>query len=560
MRGRSLAALFLLLFGLFVTNAAPRIHADPVVELWGILEESIQYANPLNNPWMDATLDVKFTDPAGQTTDIEGFFYGGTEWRFRFAPGTVGSWSWKTALISPTAGTLQVDTGTFTVTPSKNTGFLKVQKTPFPPRLVGGDGSAFPLLGIGDCMLDLDGEGSPLSKDWGIELGDQIPGRRGQRYADLATYAAAYGKNGAGFNIFRLSLDNCSYKIFETISPDGNRYRERESKWTDSIISALRKEGFKIYFVLFGFRAPFQSDATAAELAAVSNYARYVVARYGALVDVWELANEIPENEIDSKYVTNLVKTIHQSDPYDHPISTSFEQPGTMDLDIVSPHWYAPPVPEEDVDRQTADVVVPALHAEKPLIYGEAGNREQNWDPANAARLRVRLFTTLLSGGSLIFWNTSSSKEYRAISANIYLGSEERAVTAAFQRFASKLGPKTRPIELRINGEQPLPRGYAMKEDTAIWMYLNSSARNTDVSATIMLDVPWPGVVTWSDPRTNDVIAQSSVLSGPISLRTPPFQSDIAGVIRPAQLEADASQTIRVGNVLIRSSTNIAAR
>ena len=51
------------------------------------------------------------------------------------------------------------------------------------------------------------------------------------------------------------------------------------------------------------------------------NYIRYIVARYGAFVDIWEIYNEDGYSPDD--YLAHLAKVIRDADPYDHIITTT---------------------------------------------------------------------------------------------------------------------------------------------------------------------------------------------------------------------------------------------
>jgi hypothetical protein len=107
-------------------------------------------------------------------------------------------------------------------------------------------------------------------------------------------------------------------------------------------VTRFKQHGFHIYMTFFGFFPPFPTGTTAAQFTAIEKYVKYVVDRYGAEVDYWELMNEYPNPPaaIDDAWYQTVGDYLRQIDPYKHPISTSWPRGDLAVIDISAPHWY----------------------------------------------------------------------------------------------------------------------------------------------------------------------------------------------------------------------------
>jgi hypothetical protein len=66
-------------------------------------------------------------------------------------------------------------------------------------------------------------------------------------------------------------------------------------------------------------------------MAAVERYVRYVVDRYGAWVDFWELMNEA---SVPDAWYATVARYLRSIDPYHHPIGTSWSRPDLREIDF----------------------------------------------------------------------------------------------------------------------------------------------------------------------------------------------------------------------------------
>lgn len=309
---------------------------------------------------------MQLTGPEGRGLSINGFYYDTDLWKVRFSPPSVGTWTWALRLTTPTDAF--TESGSFISVPSERPGFLR-RHPANPFRLVFENGSLFNAIGIGDCIRDGDANGR--LDEWGFDGDFRPPGQHEGWTVDMDTYMAAYGASGAGFNLFRWSVDNCAFKLWDTISADGNSYLVHEGILGDGLVEALRQNGFRIWMTIFGFNPAFPDAADhPPQQEAVQRYVSYVVARYGTYVDIWELMNEahVPEGWI--AFASDYLRSI---DPYGRLISTSWERPELPQIDIDAPHWYEGES-ELDSDLVTSNRISHQRRWNKPIIFGEQGN------------------------------------------------------------------------------------------------------------------------------------------------------------------------------------------
>ena len=496
--------------------------SDAIVGRYGIYELSIQHDDAAyENPWEDVALSARFVDPDGQEISVDGFYYGADQWKLRFTPPAVGRWTWDLEFAAST-DTLLVS-GSFVVEPSERPGFVR-QHPDNPYRLIFEDGSLFIPLGIGDCIRDDNRNGS--LDEWGLDGEIRPAGRHEGWTVDMQSYMSTYGASGAGFNLFRWSVDNCAFKLWNAISPEGNRYLVREGLFGDQLVKALRDNGFRIWMTIFSFEPPFlQAAGDSPEMEAVRRYIRYVVARWGAYVDIWELANEarLPESWIT--FTSDYLRSI---DPYDRLITTSLERPELAAIDINAPHWYERES-ELESDLRASHRILEAKKWGKPVIFGEQGNQVANWDEGSGRRMRIRSWTAFFEEAALVFWNSSFAKDYRTAhgAANLYIGPEERGYVRVLQLFARNADAQS--VQLALAPADDGVRAYGLVSANALLGYFHHFAdHDAEVTTGVTLELPGAGTALWMDPATGDTLDSYAVRPGVQTLSTPPFAVDLA--------------------------------
>ena len=479
------------------------------VPRYGVFEQTFRWpSDAYSNPWEQVSLKLTAVSPTGRRTTVGGFFAGPDTWKARFAPAQAGRWRW-TALLQDGTRRKRFK-GSFLAVPGGH-GF--VRRNPDNRfRWTFSDGSPYYPLGIGDCVGDQNRSGSPVD-DFYVDT----------RRTNLASYLTTYHR--AGVNLFRWSVDNCAFGLYRSIAPAGNVYLAREGAWGDEFVRALRSHGFRIYMTIFGFSPPFPNNPTPDELAAIHRYVDYVVDRYGAYVDYWELMNEASATK---DWYADVGTYLHKIDPYHHPVATSWERPDLPIIDVNAPHWYEKEL-ESESDARTWALITAWKAAGKPVIVGEQGNSGQNWDERSAVRMRLRTWTAFFAEGALIFWNTTTTKEYRSGAANIYLGPEERRYLRVLQSFTQGFDRRAQIAAVASTGPPGL-RAYALAAPSEYAAYLHASQNHASATGGVRLNVRLSkrGTALWIDPASGKRLGRRAVRAGAQSLAAPPFSTDIA--------------------------------
>ena len=251
------------------------------------------------NPWDDVRISAVFTGPAGLST-VGGFYYDTDTWKVRFAPSVMGTWTWNLTFSAPD-GTYTTS-GSFSVTSSTNTGFLRVNPR-YPRHLyTEGDNQVFYPIGFNECI--------------GTALQFSMDGT-GFNRTDMNTYFDTYASRGKN-NYFRAGPGNCAISLYAAANVNGsgkNTYDIANGKAWDALAAKLHAAGFKNQMEFFAFKdsaavAPGFDLSNAAVKASVLDYHRYILNRYGAYVDVWELFNEernVPQAYLDA--ITGFLKS-----------------------------------------------------------------------------------------------------------------------------------------------------------------------------------------------------------------------------------------------------------
>lgn len=500
-----------------------------------VVETSFTFSSAYANVWETVSGTQTLTDPNGVPTTIGIFFSGTTNtFKARFTPAVVGNWTWTASITDGVTTTPY--SGSFAVTASSWRGFIQ-KSAVNSRRWTTQDGQAFNPIGIQDCIQ------SPLVT---MSLDN----------ADVSTGTYFNAFQTANVNVWRLNVDNCSFSLYDTIATTGNVYRGPDSLNMDTIATTIQNHGMHIYFTLFGFSPPFPTGATASQLQAIERYVKYIVDRYGAMVDFWELSNEHTQ---DANWYNTIATYLKAYDPYNHPISTSWSVADVSGppvtsvgaLDIISPHWYI-----QEPDNQSDEFPAwkfrdwKALIASTPVFVGEHGNSNCNWDATSAVRMRIRAWSTLFNEGATTFWHTGFSQSYCPGSgaANIWLGPTERSYLQNFAALTANADPTFAMTGTMSGDSGTLPlgsiigtatkiRAYGLRSNTREWAYVtafnNHSTNTTNVS--IVVNPPQPSTVTYYNPSTAAVITTQSVAAGSQELVMPPFLTDVFVAIEPIQ-------------------------
>jgi len=495
---------------------------EDMVEKFGVFELTIIHDDLLyDNVWEDVKIAATFTDENGKTLNARGFYFDKNTWKVRLSPTSTGRWTWSLTLTSPVVRVKK--TGTFGVSSSVKPGFVRIR--PDNHRLVFDNGELFAALGLQDCFVDRNHTGDVLNQ---LSIGgDATPQEDPSELKlwDLESYLSVYGPQGAGFNLFRVNVDNCSEKLWREIDRNGNGYSVNAGMREDRLMQVLTEHQYRIWMSLFSFELPLQGSIKERSYRnALERYIDYIIARYGAYVDVWELTNEI---QTDDEWIRVIAEHLRAVDPYKHPITTNWARPDIDEIEIDSLHWY------HSGDEATSDIAIAdQIDREKqwgkPIVFSEIGNQGINWDKHSALRMRLKLWTGFFKGTSLIFWNTSGGIfRHEGESANIYLGPLERQYTKVFREFIKDLDPNITQEKLEVENDEI--RGYGLSSEKYLLAYLHNGGSHAEVTKTsVHVNVKRDGILQWNDPKTGRVIGLREVQSGGQTIQTPNFRIDLA--------------------------------
>lgn len=512
--------LLVFLFAHFSPYSQTAIYASgDSIGKFEVIELVIKHPQSYSNNWEDVNISASFINI--DTIKVCGFFYDTNVWKLRFAPGKTGAWKYQVSFNTPL--TSYQFSGLFTCIDSDKKGHLQ-QHPGNPFRLIYSDGTLFNGIGIGDCILDSDGDGTVLN-DWGFD-GEHRQGNYLGSVTNLNNYMHAYGSDGAGFNLFRWSTDNCSFKLFNTISAGHNDYNIQSGKWGDSLMTQVKRNNMSVWLTIFNDPV-FKNirNSSPDEEGALKKYISYLVARYGVYVDIWELYNENSASEYWINLVSNTIKAIN---PYKNLITVSDPRPELKAIEITSPHWYEKE-PEEESDRRAFEMITNYRKWKKPIIFGEQGNAVQNWDMLSGQRMRVRSWTAFFAEGTWIFWNTSAVKDYKhERSANLYIGPLERGYINALQKFTSTADSAVMPFTLNVLNANSV-RSYGLRSEKMILGYFFHSESQSNYSTTsFYYRMRKGGIIQWIDPVDNRIILSERILEGRQNIISPPFKIDLA--------------------------------
>ena len=534
-----IAASFSLAMGAISVSVVPN---SSTVGQYDIYELTLTHSGSYSNPWDDIGISAIFTAPSGKTYNVGGFYYDTNTWKIRFAPMETGTWRWSLTFDNG-SGTYS-NSGTFTCMASSNAGFLRLNPAaPQTGLITEKKGAAFYPLGIQLSVYDgttypaQNGTPDGLIDFW---LGGEPPVNPVTADQYFSTLASA------GFNLYRHNAQTSSLIQSGAFNIGGggkNNYHIQNGKLVDQAVRTAHQYGWHFMLAFMEdptYYAPNFDLSNSSIKAALLRYHQYQINRYGAYIDIWELMNE--KSGVPDSYFATVVSYIRQNDPYRHLVTTSHVPTSSTAqsyLDINAPHQY------ESVDNTQLDYdLVYATYGvnwrrniflNRPLIWGEQGNKKPicNYDPE---RFRMFLWANFFNQAYPIFWDQSYSKTYCGGLANMYVGTEERAIAKVFTGSLKNFDPLAQPLSVKVNLTSDV-RGYALGSATDIGAYFVHSSSHTSTlsGATTTLTVPANNMqAEWIDPTTGAVIRTQGLNQGSQTLSIPPFVVDIALRIRGA--------------------------
>ncbi len=539
-RAALLAVLALIALGSASARAAEDARAATVAR-WAVVEFELAWDGQRENPFQDVDALATATGPDGAATAFDGFYDGDGTWRFRFVPTAHGAWTLDMRLVS---GGKVVASATQPIACEGDLrhGFIRVsRKNPY--RFEWDDATPYYPIGIQPGGIDGGGLDGPRQTEgqWRqVPMGEYMDAFRGKA------------------NLFRIQLGVGDARAVAGQVLTGKeglyRYDIDFCRKLDGALATLRENGFAVILTPFQDMSTwgdaetalgpirsaegFKDLANADAVRPVKPYLRYLVARYGAWVDVWEIFNE--DAYTPDAWLAEMAAFLRERDPYDHIISTDIERPSSPWCEIVTPHEYMW-MPAEEIDAHLCKELLRFKSFGKPVLYTEFGNQQRmsNVDPV---KWRVAVWVAFMNESGLLFWH-SGGVQWDAPTrhnANAYLGPEARKSFEVFQNIVKDL-----PVDMR-----PVHPGWTAKGES-LWAYALSNGDKTllyihhfgDHVATYpsRRQKTWTGPgafrVTWFDPATGDVIARDeakSDLGNITTIATPPVRIDAVGLVERA--------------------------
>lgn len=493
-----------------------------------ILELSLTSDGKFLNPWREADIEAVFTNDSGDEIKIPGFYYDNNIWKIRFNPPKKGEWNWVIRW-TPHGKTL-IKKGSFDATTDSSQYYLKLNAKN-PQRLTLDGLNIFNGIGIGDLFFDINYNGTPMD-DWAAANSEPVVATnssgftsiyRSDKINTLSDYISLYGPDGAGFNIFRWSLDNGSQPIYLKLGYP-TVYSIIQGKIGDDLAKNLRSNGIHIWLTLFGFDVPYKNSDKPVDQYILKSYVRYMYARYGAYVDVWEVANEVAV----PKETAQLIKEEIASLDYEkRPISISSNAYNINDGNILAPHWYETENLSES-DVKTRQKIDQYTEAQKPVVFAEQGNLGANFDATSGIRMRVRAWTAFMEQAILIFWNQSESKNHASgiFPANLYIGSEERSYISILERLTSSFSLSSSKSEYNLSKDGV--RGYGIASDSRNLIYFfHYKSPFTRTKFSMMINTRNGGDIEWLEPSDGKVLQTGHCNPGYCQVSSPSFTTDV---------------------------------
>jgi hypothetical protein len=529
-------------FIFFVSVAAiAAIAAPPVVTVTqnaasigrrDIYELTMTNPATYTNPWEDPVITAVFTAPTGTNYTVGGFYYGGTVWKLRFAPRETGNWTW-TLNYRDTNGVFNTN-GVFTCTNSANTGFLR--RNPNAPHGLITELNSNPFYARGFEI--------PLPNNQAADLTNltqsNFPTDANEAPTTIAQFLATSGR--AGFNMMRdMNEQDGFHNItgFNVNNTGKNTYDLDQGLLGDQLMAALHQAGWKCLMTIWatalsGYNVTNPPAASDANSQACWHLHQYIINRFGAYVDVWELLNE--KSAVPQAYSDAVTSYVRANDPYQHLITINYAQSYSSEFDLETFHAYY-----ANGENTIASAVVSSINGLKgdgqPVFSTELGSSGPYgaWDPL---RFRLISWAAFFDQGMLLWTAMGAKSAYSGPGiANEYIGSDERAAMKILTDFVAGFDPGATSVGLTLLPAGASLQGYALgsSQDLGLYIVNTGSLNQVVTNGTVTLSVPANNMQgQWIDPASGNIIQPVKLNAGSQTLAIPAFMADIALRARPA--------------------------
>ncbi len=430
-------------------HAAEQPQTPTIVKMYGVFEVTLTCDAKFDNPFSDAAVSAEFISPAGKQIKVEGFYYGGNEWRVRFSPQAEGTWKYS-ATMTGKGITEQNQSGSFECKGKFGHGPVRISKLN-KYRFEYRDGTPFYPIGVQTYSY--------------FEVGFDGPWREKGTRAHRAVPAAKWCKEFEGVvNIVRWQLgQGTTLGGALPIIPKGgpaDRYDTELAARMDDLLALQKSHGMSHIMILFqdigmvtnkkymfggAHDVKEYKSLKAKNLPQQEQYIRYMVARFGCYVDIWELFNE--EAWAPGDYLEHLAKVVHQTASGDPIVTTNLSHPRAQWCQTNTWHDYVG-VPANEVDIYLAKELARFKTYNKPILNTEFGNQGtySNYDPL---KWRIAAWAAYMNESNILFW-CDSGKKIRPPSkySNAYIGPETRQSLRVLNEFTKDLPVDMRPVDI----------------------------------------------------------------------------------------------------------------
>lgn len=488
-----------------------------------VLEISITHdENLYQNKFTDLKIEAVFEkDNKQDKIKLGGFYYDHNTWKIRFSAPSPGQYKYQINIKSPFtvkkySGTIEFNVGKKEVISSQQGLLLINNKTVFFP------------LGIQGAFADWNYNGNMMDTMSNSATDKPVSDANEFSYLNIDDYLDLYQAE-AKINIFRYGVDHWTMPLWHSIDPKNIILSVNGGKFGDTLIEKLKNRDMKIIMTIFGFYPPYRSYEEISDKnnqQALKFYLDYVIARYSANIDLWELSNEAEAHELWYEFVIDYLK---ENDPYHHPISTNWETESAKDLDFLSVHWYNPDITDPGhLANQMGYVNQKYNNQEKAVLISEFGFKNVSYFANSAESMRVLSWLASFQNMGLIFWTQGQNGIYKdPDNANIYLGPKERVYLRNLQEFLPKNLAIPVAKEMLVIAESHT-QAYLLRNQDYILAYLLKLDESQEKNAWLNLNLNNKAKLEWIEPKTGNILAESSLEKGEQNIHIPDFDLDLA--------------------------------
>ncbi|MDH5533899.1 MAG: DUF5060 domain-containing protein, partial [Candidatus Pacebacteria bacterium] len=490
---------------------------NSVFEIY-INHKDIYYQNPFTDLKVTASITNTKTN---EKQIIKGFYSERNTWKIHFLPQESSIYNISIKISTPFSYykkdlSTYIDQDNYDPLTIKNHNFIKNDNTVFYP------------IGIQDAFFDRNFDGDFLNQMDNINLNKPGLDEDQYSYLNLDDYLKTF-KNEAKINIFRYGVDNWSPSQWQILDKKEAVFSFKGGRFGDKLVRDLKNENYKILMTFFGFYPPFDSKIEINDKQnkkAIEKYLDYIIARYSAYVDLWEIGNEAQSSKDFYQFTTSYIK---RNDPYQHPITTNWEEPNNDNFDFISTHHYQEPT--QDGSKIASNLLLLSnfnnKDKTKPIFISELGFKDYSWFKNSSETMRIMSWVSVFQEMGFVFWNQGQNGIYEnKQNANIYLGPLERSYLHSLQSFLPQLKYPTKTGFFVIDNTDL--QVYSLQNSDYFLAYILNSGTEYSQKGFITIPSPVNTKIEIINPKTNTIIKELKTISENENILLPLIYQDLA--------------------------------